>query len=77
MGQKPRHATFISAPQGEFMTDRRLRIVRNPSGQGLTEYLILLVLVAVLSIGVVKALGERIKTRFDQSKEKIEKDVNV
>lgn len=42
------------------------------AGQGLTEYLVLLILVAVLSIGAVRGLGNAIKDRLDKAKNKVE-----
>ena len=43
-----------------------MKAVNNESGQGLSEYLILVLLIAVISIGAVKSLGgtirEKIKT---------------
>ena len=47
------------------------RQVHDRSGQGLTEYLILLVLIAVMSIGAVTQLGKIIRKRIDEAKEQI------
>ena len=41
------------------------------SGQGLTEYLILLILVAVVCIGGVTSLGKAIDGRLDEARKKI------
>lgn len=43
----------------------------NQSGQGLTEYLILLVLIAVTSIGIVTKMGSTIQSKMEDAKEKI------
>ena len=40
-------------------------------GQGLTEYLILLILISLVSIGVVQGLGAKIKNRIKFSTEQI------
>ena len=40
-------------------------------GQGLTEYLVLLLLVAVISIGAVKALGNTVKSKLKEAQTQI------
>jgi Flp pilus assembly pilin Flp len=47
-------------------------ILSNESGQGLTEYLILLILISVGSIAVVTQIGGAIDNRFKAAKEKIQ-----
>lgn len=47
-------------------------VLRNESGQGLTEYLILLILISVVSITVVTQMGGAIGNRFRAAKEKIQ-----
>lgn len=47
----------------------------NSSGQGLTEYIILLMLVAIVSIGVVNTLGDTVKKKIEQAKEQINSKV--
>lgn len=47
-------------------------ILGNESGQGLTEYLILLILISVVSITVVTQMGGAIDNRFKAAKEKIQ-----
>ncbi len=49
-----------------------MKIVRNESGQGLTEYLVLLVLISVASITIVTQMGGAIDNRFKAAKEKIQ-----
>ena len=46
-------------------------IIKNESGQGLTEYLVLLILISVASITVVTQIGGAISGRFKAAKEKI------
>jgi len=53
---------------------RRLKI-NNAVGQGLTEYLILLVLIAVVSIGVTTTLGKTIKDKIQTARTRINSDV--
>lgn len=55
----------------------RSKLSLNQSGQGLTEYLILLFLVAVASIVVVKQMGATIKERFEHSKESIVRNLEL
>jgi Flp pilus assembly pilin Flp len=47
------------------------RICQENSGQGLTEYLILLILIAVTCITTVTTLGSRIETKLQKASEKI------
>lgn len=49
-----------------------MSIVRNESGQGLTEYLVLLILISVASITIVTQMGGAIDNRFKAAKEKIQ-----
>jgi Flp pilus assembly pilin Flp len=44
-------------------------------GQGLTEYLILVLLISVVSIAAVKGLGGTIKVKIREAKNKINHDV--
>ena len=46
-------------------------------GQGLTEYIILLLLVAVVSITTVRTLGSTIKGKITEAKNHINKDVVI
>lgn len=47
----------------------------NNQGQGLTEYLMLLFLISVISIGVTKALGALIKHKLEVAKNHISKEL--
>lgn len=38
--------------------------IRNPKGQGLVEYIVIVALVAVAAIGVVRVLGQAVNSRF-------------
>ena len=48
------------------------KILTCKAGQGLTEYLVLLILVAVISMSAVRGLGNAIKDRLDKAKNKVE-----
>jgi Flp pilus assembly pilin Flp len=50
----------------------KLNIIQNDSGQGLTEYLVLLILISVASITIVTQMGGVIQNRFRAAKEKIQ-----
>lgn len=47
-------------------------ICKNERGQGLTEYLVLLILISVASITIVTQIGGAIDNRFKAAKEKIQ-----
>jgi Flp pilus assembly pilin Flp len=51
--------------------------IRSERGQGLTEYLILLMLVCVVSIAAVQSLGKEVKTKIQKVKEKINQEVTI
>lgn len=48
-------------PQGK---PPRLRLIKNPSGQGTVEYLLLVALIAVGTMGVLRALSHTISAKF-------------
>ncbi len=49
---------------------------RQEGGQGLTEYMILLVLIALVSIGAAKTLGTTIKEKIQTARRHIHSDIN-
>ena len=51
------------------------RLGSNTSGQGLSEYLILLILIAVLSITAVQTLGKTIKQKIQTARQHLHSDV--
>jgi len=51
-----------------------LRIL-NQSGQGLTEYIILLLLVSVISITAVKTFGGTVKKKLDEAEKRVNSEV--
>jgi len=54
-----------------------MEIVKNQSGQGLTEYLILLILIAVVSITAAKSLGNTVKKKIQMARQHISSDVSL
>lgn len=52
------------------------KLMMEERGQGLTEYLVLLVLIAVVSIGVVNSLGKAIRGKFTTARENINREVS-
>jgi len=49
----------------------------NKNGQGLTEYITLLLLVSVISIVAAKSLGNTIKSKIQQAREHINSDLSL
>ena len=49
----------------------------NCSGQGLMEYIILLVLVGVASVAIIQRFGQSIKTRFENAEHHFVEKVRV
>ncbi len=45
---------------------------KNERGQGLTEYLILLLVVAIACIGVSRELGKAVHSRMERAKEQVQ-----
>lgn len=46
-------------------------------GQGLTEYITLVLLVAVVSIAATKTLGSRIKSKITEASDHINKEISL
>lgn len=46
-------------------------------GQGLTEYITLVMLVAVVSIAATKTLGSRIKSKITEASDHINKEISL
>lgn len=45
------------------------------SGQGLTEYLILLMLVAIVSVGATRSLGHVLRDKLQQARNELNREV--
>jgi len=50
------------------MLDLIMRFIKNEDGQGLAEYALILVLIAVVVIGALTLLGGKIRNVFDEIK---------
>lgn len=46
-------------------------ILKGKKGQGMTEYILIIALVAVMVIGSVKLFGGKIKTGFNKAADKV------
>ena len=46
------------------MHRKGLRMLRNRAGQGLTEYIIIVALVAIAAIGIVNIFGNQLRNQF-------------
>jgi len=55
----------------------KLKILRNQRGQGLTEYLIIMLLVAIVSIAAARTLGSTIKKKLQLAERHIKKDMTL
>jgi Flp pilus assembly pilin Flp len=53
------------------------KLVRNDSGQGMTEYIIIVALIAVLSIGAVSLFGDNVRNLFGMAGNALAGDNNV
>lgn len=53
------------------------QVLKNEQGQGLTEYIVLLMLVAVISIGMVQTLGKTIKSKIQEANNHINSGVSA
>jgi hypothetical protein len=49
----------------------------NTAGQGLVEYLILLLLISIVSLVTVKAMGTIIKNKLELAKDNISREVTI
>jgi Flp pilus assembly pilin Flp len=49
----------------------------NDRGQGLTEYIVLLLLICVVSIVTVRTLGTRLKSKLQEASDHINSDITL
>ena len=49
--------------------------IQNENGQGLTEYIVLLLLICVVSISTVKWLGSTVKSKIQEAQNEINREV--
>lgn len=52
-------------------------MLKNNKGQGMTEYIIIIVLVVIVAIVGVKMFGGKVNSMFQDSTEKISTEANV
>jgi hypothetical protein len=52
-------------------------LILNREGQGLTEYLVLLLLIAVISIAAVRSLGKTIRGKLELAQRQIRTHVTL
>jgi len=52
-------------------------VLADEAGQGLTEYIVLLLLVCVVSITTVKTLGSRVKSKLAEASNHINSDITL
>lgn len=53
-----------------------MRIIKNQKGQGLVEYLIIVALVAVGTIGIMRVVGQSVSVKFAQVAKSLGADVD-
>jgi Flp pilus assembly pilin Flp len=51
--------------------------ILNNQGQGLTEYITLVLLIAIVSIAATKTLGTRIKSKITEASDHINKEISL
>ncbi len=57
-------------------TKNVMNLVKNEQGQGLTEYIILLMLVSVISITAVSTLGHTVRNKIQEASKAINSNVS-
>jgi Flp pilus assembly pilin Flp len=53
-----------------------MNVLKNNRGQGLTEYIVLLMLVSVISIAAVSTLGRTVKSKIEEANRAINAKVS-
>ena len=53
------------------------KMLRNNKGQGMVEYILIIVLVVIVVIAGVKMFGGKVNTMFQDSTQKISTEANV
>jgi Flp pilus assembly pilin Flp len=54
-----------------------MKTVLNEQGQGLTEYIVLVMLISVVSIVAVRSLGATVKDKLRVARDRINQEVTV
>jgi Flp pilus assembly pilin Flp len=55
----------------------RLKSIQNENGQALTEYIALVLLIAIVSIAATKALGGTVKMKLQEARDHINSDITI
>lgn len=53
-----------------------MNILKNNKGQGLTEYITLLVLVSLVAVGAATSLGKSVRQKIETARSHIHSDIN-
>jgi pilus assembly protein Flp/PilA len=59
------------------MTNKKLKTLRKRRGQGMTEYIIIVALIAIAAIGVITLFGNNIRRLFGASADALAGETNV
>lgn len=59
------------------MRQKSLELLQNRHGQGLTEYLILVVLIAVVCIGAAKTFGTTLQGKIELAQRRVKAEVGL
>ncbi len=59
------------------LSKKRLSKPIGQKGQGLTEYMILVALVAVAGLGAAKTFGTTVKNKISDAKVKLNEEINI
>jgi len=54
-----------------------MKLHLNESGQGLTEYLILILLIALTSVAAARTIGTRVKSKLQEAANHINSDITI
>jgi len=55
---------------------RKFSLGRDEKGQGLTEYITLLVLVSLVAVGAAKSMGKHVRDKIRTARDHINTDIN-
>ncbi|HRU39897.1 MAG TPA: Flp family type IVb pilin [Candidatus Goldiibacteriota bacterium] len=53
-----------------------MRVLKGSKGQGMTEYILIIALIAILVIGAVRMFGGKVKQGFSDAAEKVGETVD-
>jgi pilus assembly protein Flp/PilA len=64
-------------PEEHAMNNKKLKTLRKRRGQGMTEYIIIVALIAIAAIGVITLCGNNIRRLFGASADALAGETNV